>query len=374
MKKLYLNAGLLVGLVLSTINVSGQNVTLPRAVSPATQLTQTIGLSKVILNYSRPRVTLNGNDRSGKIWGQQVPYEFTKIAFAGQGEIPWRAGANENTTIEFTDDVTIDGNALKAGIYGLHMIMHENDQATLIFSSNSTSWGSFWYKEEEDVIRVDVKTEKVAHTEVLTYDFIEMGTDYGVLALSWETKRIPFKIEFDVNNLVLADIRNELRNIPGFNWQGFNGAAAFCANNSIYLEEGLQWAETSIGMNKNVANLTTKANILLKMEKPKEEIFAITDEAADLASMGQLNGLGYQMMGNGFNEKAVEYFKRNAENNPDNANVHDSLGEGYVALGNKKEAAKSLRKSLSLNPPGNVKANSIKLLKQIGEEVDESGS
>lgn len=88
MKKLYFIAELMLLLFLTAVTVEAQNVTVPRAVSPAAQLTQTIGLSKVTVNYSRPRVTLNGNDRTGQIWGQLVPYELTKIAFAGQGEIP----------------------------------------------------------------------------------------------------------------------------------------------------------------------------------------------------------------------------------------------------------------------------------------------
>jgi len=374
MKKLYFIAELMLLLFLVAVTVEAQNVTVPRAVSPAAQLTQTIGLSTVTVNYSRPRVTLNGNDRTGQIWGQQVPYELTKIAFAGQGEIPWRAGANENTTIEFSDDVNIEGEKLSAGIYGLHMIIHENGEVTVIFSNNSTSWGSFWYKDSEDALRTKVKSQETPHTEVLTYSFVEMGTDYGVLALSWESKRIPFRIQFDINTVVLANIRNELRSLPGFSWQGFNSAANFCVTNNINLEEGLQWVETSIGINKNFNNMSTKVGILFNLNKPNEEIFALADEASQLANMNQLNGLGYQMMGRKFNEKAVEYFKLNVKNNPEIANVHDSLGEGFIALGKNTEAAKSLRKSLSLNPPANVKANSIKLLKQIGEEVDENGS
>ena len=95
------------------------------------------------------------------------------------------------------------------------------------------------------------------------------------------------------------------------------------------------------------------------------------DEAAQMATNGQLNFMGYTMMGRGKNDKAEEYFKLNVERNPDDPNTYDSLGEFYVTVGENKLAKKALKKSLSMNPPANVKANSIKLLKQIGEDTSE---
>ncbi len=358
-------------MIITAINLQAQNVTTPRTVSYGAELSQTIGLTKITVNYSRPRVTLNGNDRTGQIWGQQVPYELTKINFASNGEIPWRAGANENTTISFSHDVKIEGQDLASGVYGLHMIIHESDEATVIFSNNSSSWGSFWYNQSEDALRVKVKTEKIAHTEVLTYDFIAMDQDNGVLALSWESKRIPFKIDVDLHEQVLANMRNELRSIAGFGWQGYATAANYCMNNNVNLEEGLQWAELSINNQKQFGNLFAKAGILKLMGKPNAEVFPIADEAAQLANIGQLNFMGYQMLGQQEVDKAIEYFQLNVKKNPTDANVYDSLGEAYKTKGENKLAIKSFKKSLSLNPPANVKANSIKLLKELGVDVEE---
>ncbi|HZU44963.1 MAG TPA: DUF2911 domain-containing protein, partial [Terriglobales bacterium] len=111
---------------------------LPRPSQQAV-VSQRLGITDVTISYHRPLV----NKR--QIWGNLVPY----------GQV-WRAGANENTTIQFTDPVTIEGKPLAKGIYGLHMIPAQ-DQWIVIFSNNHTSWGSFTYKESEDALRVTVK-------------------------------------------------------------------------------------------------------------------------------------------------------------------------------------------------------------------------
>ncbi|MEO1050404.1 MAG: DUF2911 domain-containing protein [Bacteroidota bacterium] len=348
-------------------HVQGQNVTAPRQ-SPPAELKQTIGLTEIKVNYSRPNVVRNGQDRTGNVWGNTVRYGYQKINFGSKNEIPWRAGANENTVISFSHDVKIEGKSLKAGKYGLHMAIHEDGKATVIFSENITSWGSFYYDESEDKLRVDVKMEDTQHIPVLTYDFIDFGTDYGILALSWEKKRIPIRIEVDVKEQVAASFRDELRGPSGFGWQAPLSAANYCMQLNFNHEEALGWAERSIGSNKNFNNLTTKAGLLIQMGKTSEAI-STADEAAQLASVNQLNSLGYQMMQLGQLEKAVEYFELNVKNNPKDANVHDSLGEAYKAKGEKQKAIKSFRKSLSLNPPQNVKDNSIKNLKELGVEV-----
>src|SRR6266446_4933574 len=119
-------------------------------------VTQRIGITDITVNYHRPLV----NDR--KIWGSIVPY----------GQV-WRAGANENTTIAFSDPVTIEGKPLPKGTYGLHMIPGEKEW-TVIFSKNSTSWGSFTYDQAEDALRVTVKPQTAEFHDALTYDFDDL--------------------------------------------------------------------------------------------------------------------------------------------------------------------------------------------------------
>ncbi|MEZ5429038.1 MAG: DUF2911 domain-containing protein [Pyrinomonadaceae bacterium] len=345
--------------------IAAQNVTTPRPVSPAAEVKQTIGLTDITVNYSRPRVTLNGVDRSGKIWGQQVPYGLAPNNFGNQKPMPWRAGANENTTISFTDDVKIEGKDLPAGTYGLHMLIQENGGATIIFSKNTTSWGSFFYEDSEDALRVDVKTKEVPHTEVLTYDFIDMGNDYAVLALSWEKKQIPFRIDVDVHKTVLANFRKELRSLPGFGWQGFQTAANYCFNNNINHEEALQWAEVAVTRNKSYPTLATKAGLLAQAGKQAESD-KVLDEAAAVANKQQLNALGYQLLGQKRFAKAIQLFELNVKNDPTDPNSYDSLGEAYKQAGNKEKAIENLKKALTMNPPPAVRANSEKLLKELG--------
>ena len=200
------------------------HITTPRPYSPKTTLVQKIGISKVKLTYSRPRVTDQrfgrNNDRTGKIWGGIVPYATEKRANV------WRAGANENTVISFSDKVKIEGKELAAGTYGLHMQLFKDGKATIIFSKNHTSWGSFSYNKNEDALRVDVQTKKAPFKrESLSYDFMNFTANSADLVLHWENKQIPFKITFDVHQLVVANFKKELRSSAGYKWRGWYGAA-----------------------------------------------------------------------------------------------------------------------------------------------------
>ncbi len=347
------------------VSAQGPNVNTPRPVSPAAEVKQTIGFTEVTVNYSRPRVTNNGVDRSGKVWGQLVPYGMAPNNFGNQKPMPWRAGANENTTVRFTDDVKIEGKPLPAGIYGLHMLIKEGDKATIIFSKNHTSWGSFFYEPSEDALRVDVTTRPVPHTEVLTYDFIDMDSDSAVLALSWEKKQIPFKINVDLHKTVLANFRNELRALPGFGWQGFLTAANYCLTNNINHDEALQWADIAVSRNRSFPTLSAKAG-LLAQKGSTGEADKIMDEAIVGATEAEVNTYGYQLLGLKRYDKAIEYLQLNTKKNPSSANAFDSLGEAYKLAGDKENAVKNLKIALTLNPPAAVKANTEKLLKELG--------
>src|SRR6195256_1580037 len=160
--------------------------------------TQRIGLTDITVNYCRPLV--GGRE----IWGKAVPY----------GQV-WRSGANENTTISFTDDVSVEGHPLAAGTYGLHMIPNA-DQWTIIFSKNSTSWGSFSYDEKEDALRVNVKPGLGENHEALEYTFDDMKPDATAVTLRWGKMAVPFHVSVDLNTITERSIRNQLRNTGGF--------------------------------------------------------------------------------------------------------------------------------------------------------------
>lgn len=361
-KPTLLNTIFILLLCVAFSQVHAQTITTPRA-SPATEITQTVGISNVTINYSRPLV----KDR--EVWGKLVPYGMNNLGFGTATAAPWRAGANENTTITFSDNAKIEGKDIAAGTYGLHIEVKEGDDATIIFSNNSTSWGSFFYDPTEDALKVDVKTAEISHMEQLTYNFENVGKNSAKVCLDWEKKRFPFNVSYNTDEIVMGNARNELRNIKGFGWQGPNSAAQYALRNNVNQEEALAWVDQSIKANKTFNNVMVKAS-LLKQKGNAVASMKLFDEAAKMGNIGQLNFLGYQMLNQHKNNaKAIEYFKLNAKKNPKIANVHDSLGEAYKINGDKKLAIKSLKKSLSLNPPANVKAYTIKQLKELGVDA-----
>lgn len=363
MKNLYnamKSSVLLLALIFSASAVNGQ-INAPRGSQHAT-VTQRVGTSDITINYSRPSV------KGREIWGKLVPYGMTNLGFGTATASPWRAGADENTTITFSHDAKVEGKDIKAGTYGLHIEVKEGDKATIILSHDINSWGSYFYDPANDALRADINTNEVAHKELLTYEFNSLTPTTAVASLVWEKKEFPFTVEFDVTEIVLTEFRDKSQGQLGFARQNWEQAAGFSLNNGGDLNEALGWIDGAIDGNfysqKTFNNLALKGQILKKMGKT-EEYTALMDEAAEIANMNQLNALGYQMMNAKDYETALKFFKLNVKNNPKNANVHDSLGECYKTMGDKKNAIKYLKKSLSLDPPANVKANSEKLLAEL---------
>ena len=172
----------------------------------------------------------------------------------------------------------------------------------------------------------------------------------------------------ETHDIVLATLKDELRSQPGFTWNGWNTAARYCMNNEVELEQGLAWADQAVNRGGGFSALSTKAGLLTKLER-EEEANKIMDNALNIASNAELNVYGYTLLNQGKTDKAVEIFKLNTEKHEDDPNVWDSLGEGYAIRnekGDQKLAIKAFEKSLSLNPPPNVRANSMKYLRQMG--------
>ncbi|MGZ3939385.1 MAG: DUF2911 domain-containing protein, partial [Flavisolibacter sp.] len=228
--------------LLSTTNA--QLTTLPDGGNKKAMVAERIGITDVVINYNRPGV----KGRDGKIWGQLIPAGFNDLGFGTSKAAPWRAGANENTTIQFSDEVKIEGQPLPAGRYGF-FVAYAPNECTLIFSKNSTSWGSFFYDDKEDALRVKVKPVALDKSvEWLTYEFTNETENSATIALQWEKLSIPFKVEVDYVKTQLESFRRELRSEKNFNpgWQSFVQAAQFTVNRNTDLEEGLQWANRAI--------------------------------------------------------------------------------------------------------------------------------
>jgi Protein of unknown function (DUF2911)/Tetratricopeptide repeat len=350
---------LLFALCLSVF-ANAQGITTPRTPSPAAAVTQTIGISTVTIKYSRPSV------RGREVWGKLVPFGWNKQGFGNNNEAPWRAGANENSTITFSHDAKVEGISVPAGEYGLFFVVNE-DQASgqVILSKDNRSWGSFWYVPERDQLRADIRLRDIPFTEMLTYDFINDTKTSSELVLNWEKKQFPVKIEFAVDDIVMANAAEELKGPVGFSWQGFASAANYALMNKTNYGQALQWIDQAIAQNRAFATLNIKAGLLRATGKT-DEADKIMDDALAIANENELNAYGYQLLNNGQQDKAIEIFMLTTKRFPNSANAFDSLGEGYAIKGDKKNAIANFKKSLSMNPPANVRANSEKYLKQLG--------
>lgn len=354
----YTSIGGLICILLLPFISYNQAITTPGGPSPAATLTQTIGISTVTVNYSRPSV------KGREVWGTLVPYGWNMQAFGTGNEAPWRAGANQNTTIRFSHDVTVEGKRVTAGTYGLFFVTNKNNTGEVVLSKDSRSWGSFFYDATRDELRANIITQVIPFTELLTYDFDNITKTSAVLGLSWEKKLFPVKIEFDVDKIVMANAIEELKGPIGFTWQGFSSAANYALQNKVNLPQALTWIDKAILQNKGFATLSIKSGILKELNH-REDAEKIMSEAIAISTENELNGYGYQLLNSGKHDQAIEMFILNTRRFLQSANTWDSLGEGYFTKGDKQNAIANFKKSLSLNPPENVKINSEKFLKQM---------
>jgi hypothetical protein len=320
-------------------------------VSQKASVTQTIGLTDVAVSYHRPLV----NKR--EIWGKLVPYD-----------LPWRAGANENTTISFSTPVKIDGQPLAAGTYGLHMIPGK-DTWTVAFSKNNTSWGSFSYDQKEDALRVTVKPHEAAFREALAYEFGDVKSDSAVLELQWEKLAVPLKIEADTKTLTMESFKNQLRSVPGFTWEGFQSAADWAVENDQDLEQATKWVDQSILQEARFENYQTKSKILKKQGKTAEADKAMAT-AVSLATPLQRHFYARQLLGQKKVDEAFAIFKSNAEKNPNFWVAKAGMARGYVAKGDYASALKSLKEALAIVPDANSKSQVETLIKRVEAKQD----
>jgi Protein of unknown function (DUF2911) len=291
-------------------------------VSQAAETKQRIALTDITVNYHRPLV--NGR----KIWGALVPY----------GKV-WRAGANENTTIEFSDDVSVEGKPLAKGLYGLHMIPNQ-DSWTVIFSKTNTAWGSYSYDQKDDALRVDVKPKALAENdEALEFEFENLKPTSTTVTMKWEKLGVPFTVSVDDANQTLQNIRAQMKGAGQFAWQAPDQAAQFCLTRKINLDEALQWADASIQNEERFENLSTKADILKALNR-QDEAKATWNKALEKGKAPDLYTYGRQLQNQKKGAEAMEIFKEVAKRFPDGV-------FGYLAQARLKSAAGDFTGALS---------------------------
>lgn len=330
-----------------------------------------IGITDISIHYDRPAV----KGREGQIWGKLVQYGFNDLGFGTSKQAPWRAGANENTVIRFSTDVKVEGQPLKAGKYGFHIALYE-EKCTLIFSSNYTSWGSFFYDPKEDILRVDVKQQIMpASTEYLKYEFSDQTANSAVISLTWEKWRIPFKVEVDLIPLQLESFRKELRGEKSFNpgWQSWQQAAQFCLQNKVNLEEGLQWADMAVSGvfigEANFMTLSTRAGILQQLGRA-DEATKLMQQALPMGNMNQVHAYARQLQQQKRSTEAVDVFKKNYDKFPNTFTTNMGMTRAMAITGDKKKALSFAEKALSQAPDNVNKINVENVIKMLKEGKD----
>jgi len=319
-------------------------------------VTQYIGPVQVTIDYSSPAVHgPDGKDRHGQIWGKLVPYGLTTTSFGNGKPDPWRAGANENTVFTVSDDVTVEGQPLPKGRYGLFMIPGE-ETWTVVFSKDANAWGSFFYEDSRDALRVSVKPHKNDYREWLTYDFTVRRPEEATVELQWEDLAVPWNIKVpDVDKIYVSRLHDELTSVPGFNYEGYVAAAQYCLQTGKNLEQALAWANAAITMpfagEENFTTLSLKAQILTKLGREAEAkpLMQAALHSPTATPIG-IHQYGRQLLAEKKVAEAMQVFQYNAERNGDAWPVHVGLARGYAAMGDARQALEQAKKALPQAP------------------------
>jgi tetratricopeptide (TPR) repeat protein len=342
-------------------------------------VTQYLGMVSVTIDYNSPDVTSpTGDDRTGQIWGQLVPWGIAPNPFFpgfGTAEtMPWRAGSNQNTTITFSHDIEIEGQPLAAGTYALFMSPGETEW-TIIFNKNSSAWGSFFYEPSLDALKVQVQPEKTDFfREWLTYEFDDRQLDTAQAVLHWENLRVPFRISVpEMPELYHETMSMELTGAAGFNFQNWIQASQWAAQQDAYHEDAARWADAAITANTSFQTISNKAQVLNLIGRSEEAMEAL-DQAMEhpTATVVGIHMAARGMQAQGKLEDANVIFRKNYELNPGEWPVDFGMARVYAQEGDFEKAMEHAEISLGRAPEGPERQNletQIERLKK-GENIN----
>jgi hypothetical protein len=227
--------------------------------SPNATVSQVVGVTKVEVTYSRPHVKGPTRKEERVIWGELVPYD--KV---------WRTGANAVTKITFDGDVSVEGQKLAAGSYGLFTIPGKTEW-TVIFNKQATG-GPDEYSADKDVLRVKVKPVPTEMHEIFTILFPMVTSDSAVLALAWEKLAVGIGIVVDTKAQFLSNAREAVAKAKPDDWRTPLNAARYLYDNKYALDDAAKWLDKSIATKATFGNLSTKANALAAEGKTKDAV------------------------------------------------------------------------------------------------------
>lgn len=311
--------------------------------SPKVKEIQRLGVTDIEINYSSPAV------RGREVWKNVVPMNGDPI--------PWRIGANMNTTISFSTDVTIEGQSLKAGSYGLHAIPGDSEWE-LLFATNDNQWGSYYLDLDNEIaLRVKAMPDENEHSEQLDFEFKNRTDSTVQIAIEWEKLSVPFTVEVDLNKTTLAHFRYQLKGATTYAWEAWDAAAQWCLNRNINLEEALAWSERSIkggyggyAATTNFTNLSTKSAILWAMGQT-EESDKIMQQAIPLMNNAPNDyWVGKRLSDQKRMDLATTFFAQMIEKFPEVWYVYLGAARAEHNAGNSKKALKHLAKTKTMAP------------------------
>lgn len=322
-------------LVLISFNLSAQNPVLYTRPSQMAKVFQRLGTTDIEVVYHAPLA----KDR--KVFGGIVPYN-EKV---NGKDHPWRAGANENTTISFSHDVEINGHMLPAGTYGFHIFVSE-DEWTLAFSNRHQDWGSFTYTADEDALRVKAAPKSIPMQQWLSYTFSDPKSDMVTLNLQWETTKVSFDISTNVEENILADLEKiEDKNATHL----YLTATIMLKRDSSNTEEALKLVNQSIELKKTLSNSLLKVD-LLRMAGDKKAAKKLKEETLASASGNELFSYAMKLNNEDNPRESMRILKLNLKQNPDDWFTQLGFANYYMTKDEYATAVPYFEEALRLAP------------------------
>lgn len=333
----------------------------PNGDNQRAEVSQWIGLVKLTIAYHSPRVHFQGRERTGHIWGELIPFGLYDEGFGPSRATPWRAGANESTLLTISHNVKIEGKDVAAGTYALFLELAQSGPWHLILSSNP-GWGAFQYEPSEVMLRVPVTPVEAPFTEFLTYGFEDRLPASATAFLQWENKHVPFRIDVpNVNELYVAQMRQDLRGWAAFDHRNWQMAAQFAVANKIALDEALVWANRAISEpfrnaaagREDFSTLGTKADVLDALGRHAEADSAM-DRAMRLSDLPlqPTHQYAVRLLRDGRKDRAMTVFRLNRQRHPQDLFLtYVGLARGSTALGDTTAAIANWRRALKNVPP-----------------------
>lgn len=360
--------------ILLTVALQSKSQIMPLTLEPdggnkKATISEQIGIVKIEIKYSRPGV----KGREGQIWGTNVAhYGFKDLGHGTSLAAPWRAGANENTTISFSHPVKIEGKDLAAGTYGFFIALGEQE-STLIFSKNSASWGSFYYEPQADALRVIIKNQSLpASMEWLKYDFINQTDSTSTIALTWEKRVMAFTVAAETKKLQIEAFKQDLKTTREPN--DFFTAANYCLQHNIELEQALAWIDRGIYFRvmgrKTFLTLNTRAEILVKLNRKEEAKKTLADAIEYGTDMQEVHYYARRLLNMGLIEESFNYYTHNYKRHPDEMITNVGMARAYSAKGDYKKALAYLKTAQPLAKDDVNKNNIAAMLKKLEEGKD----